>query len=332
MPITKSWELLPNSDISDRSSWRSLGNDRYAVFRARLLLVCTNDKQSRLGPVIAEHNVAPHDTITLRRKHERIISRTETISESIRFVATSRVCDQLTAKIGAELSTKVPGFSGKIQSELLTKSEYEITEEIENALTTTTSHFIQETEELEHIIMLSGAKDHRIAQLRRRYWPRRWDVYLHSYDYLELSFRRSWLWREVRDTIKRTRSGVLGWPLASLTFYEPQSDVDVCYGPIRNEIENPELLEVHLLNTAMPSSRAPREEDLEEFAKLAFPVTKAEKARAEKQKKVLAVTVAPKKKPVKKRMAKKKVAMKKTAKKKVARRKTAKKKVTRMKR
>jgi len=316
MQTNKVWELLPNSDFTKRSIWRDLGNNRYAALRARLLIVCTNGKQSRLGPAIAEYNVAPGVTITIKRRRERIISRTETISKAIRFVATSRVCDKLAAKISSELSAKLPGFSGKIQSEILAKSEYEISEEMENALTSTTSHFIQETEELEHVITLSGGKDQKIAQLRRRFWPRQWDVYLYSYDYLELSYRKSWLWGQVRATIKRAHSKILGWPLTCLIFYEPQSDVDVCYGPIQNEIENPELLEVNSLSTEMPPSRAPRLESLENLAKLAFQVKDWEKSRAAKKK---AKATAAKKKTAKRTRAKKKIETRKAVKKTVTR-------------
>jgi len=35
-------------------------------------------------------------------------------------------------------------------------------------------------------------------------------------------------------------SEILGWPLASVTFYEPQPEPDVCYHPVDDELENPE--------------------------------------------------------------------------------------------
>jgi hypothetical protein len=190
------------------------------------------------------------------------------------------VCDQLAAKVSSELSGKAPGFSGKLSSEILSKSEYEITETTEDVLGATTSHMIQETEEDEHVITLKGGNEHRVANLRRRYWPRRWKVYLHSYEYFELSYRRSWFWRQVRETIKKTGSGVLGWPLVSVVFYEPQSDVDVTYGAIADELDNPDSIEILRLADAMPRSMPPGGENLEELAKLAFPVTKEEKSKA----------------------------------------------------
>src|SRR3984893_4971722 len=280
MSVTKDLEVLPNSDLADRANWRFFGNNRYAALRARLLIVQSSGQQSRFGPVIKAYNVAPEDTIELRRRREQVISRTTTISEAIRFTTTSRVCDQLAAKVSAELSAKVAGFSGKLSSEILSKSEYEITTTAENVLNTTTSHVIQETQEEEHVITLKGGNSKRVAALRRRYWPRRWDVYLQSYEYLELSYHRTWFWRDVRDTIKKTDSGVLGWPLVSVLFHEPQSRVDVTYGPITDELANPDSIDIRMLAEPMPMSISPGEEHLEDLANLAFPVTEEEKSKA----------------------------------------------------
>jgi hypothetical protein len=312
---TKDWEVLPNSDLADRASWLSLGNDRYAALRVRLLIVRSDGQQSRFGPVVNAYNVAPEDTIELRRRREQVISRTTTISEAIRFTTTSRVCDQLATKVSSELSAKGFGFAGKLGSDILSKSEYEITRTTEEALSATTSHVIQETEEDEHVIKLEGGATDRVAELRRRYWPRRWDVFLHSYEYLELSYKRSWFWRQIRETIKKTDSGALGWPLVSIAFYEPQTGVDVCYGAVANELDNPDSIEIQELTGPMPSSTPRDGESLEELAKLAFPVTKEEKSRAaSRPKKKAAPKKAAKKAPAKK-AAKKKAAPKKAAKK-----------------
>jgi len=286
MAVAKDWEMLPNSDLRDRVNWRALGNDRFAALRARILIVRSDGKESRFGPVIRAFNVAPGNTIELRTKREQVISQTTTISDAIRFTTTSRVCDQLMVKLSAELSAKVPGFSGKLGSEILSKSEYEITKTTEYQLSATTSHVIQEMEGDEHGITLTGGDSPRVEEFRRRYWPRQWDVYLHSYEYLELSYKSSWLWwGDVRKTIKKTDSGVLGWPLVSVTFFEPQLGQDVCHGPVADELTSPDAIEIRPLADAMPSALAPRAESLEDLAKLAFPVTKDEKKAASRPKK-----------------------------------------------
>lgn len=279
--MTMHWETLPSGDFLERAQWRPLGDHRYSALRVRLLFVRSNGKVSRLGPVVEEHDVEPGDTITLRRKRERIVTRTESISEAIRVASRSRFLDSLSAKIAAELGAKGLGFSGKLQTETLTRSEYELTSEVEKTLTSTTSHSIEETEGREHELVLDGrAGGRRQAQLRRRYWPRHWDVYAHSYDYLELSYRRGWFWRQVRETMKRVDGQRLGWPLIALTFYEPQPDVVVRYEPVANELENPEAFEIRALTKSMPAASPPRPDSLEAAAQVAFPVSPAEKAVA----------------------------------------------------
>jgi hypothetical protein len=102
--------------------------------------------------------------------------------------------------------------------------------------------------------------------------------YFHSYEYLELSYKRPWF--SYTRQIKKADSGVLGWPLVSIIFYEPQSGFDVCYGPVADELTNPDSIEILTLTEPMPRSIAPETEKLEDLAELAFPVTKEEKSKA----------------------------------------------------
>jgi hypothetical protein len=66
----------------------------------------------------------------------------------------------------------------------------------------------------------------------------------------------------------------------SIIFYEPQSGFDVCYGPVADELTNPDSIEILTLTEPMPRSIAPETEKLEDLAELAFPVTKEEKSKA----------------------------------------------------
>jgi hypothetical protein len=280
MSAIKSWELLPSGSLADQKHWRSVGSDRYAALRMLLLIIKSNGKVSRLGPIISEHNVSPEDTVVIRRKVEQVITYSTTLTQAIKYATTSRVGNRLSAKLAAELGAKALGFSGKLNSEILSKTEYDITSVAESVLSTETSHTIQETKEDEHNITLNGGSNLRVAQLRRRYFPRQWDFYLHSYEYLELTYKRRWIWGDVRKTIKKTESGSLGWPLVSVIFYEPQLERDVCYHPIENELENPESFEIQTPMLPMSRSTAPELDSLESLAKLAFPVTPLERSRA----------------------------------------------------
>jgi hypothetical protein len=88
-----------------------------------LLIIMSEGSESRYGSIVDGYNVAPGDTIEVRKKYEQIISRANTISEAIRYATTSPVCDQLATKVSTELAAKTLGFSGKLKSEILTKSE-----------------------------------------------------------------------------------------------------------------------------------------------------------------------------------------------------------------
>ena len=154
----------------------------------------------------------------------------------------------------------------------------------------TTAFMLQEIESNEFVITLKGQDRSREVTLRRRFWQRHYDVYLHSFDYMELSYRKVWMWKQVRDSIKQTSSGVLGIPLVSIEYYEPQNDLDVCYTKVKNELEFPDEVSVKTLETPMPRSIAPQLETLESLAKLAFPASSAEKDAAKKYRKTVSAT------------------------------------------
>jgi hypothetical protein len=326
MSISKNWEVLPASDFAVQSSWRKIGKNRFFALRARLLIVRTDGRPARDGSPTKSYPITP-DTLSLRTMRQIVLSRTDTITQAIKFSVTERVLDQLSTKISAELSGKVPGFSGKLGSSIMAKSEYEITKSTESSLSSTTSFMFQQTQEEELVMGFTKSDIPRTAYLRRRYWPRRWNIYLHSYEALELEYKRTWFWRRVRETIKSADLQVVGWPLASVLFYEPQDDHVVSFeDPVPDQLETPETIEVQGLTDAMPSGAAPQLEALSELAKLAFPTTKEEKAKAGQRKKLVGVAV---KKAAKKAAAKKAVARrahaKKAAKKAPARKTAAKK-------
>lgn len=84
------WFVLPLSDLAERSTWHSLDGDRYAALRV-FILATKSRGASRLGPGVAEHNVAPNDTIVVEQSHERIESHEQAITTSIQASVVSRV-------------------------------------------------------------------------------------------------------------------------------------------------------------------------------------------------------------------------------------------------
>jgi hypothetical protein len=300
----------------------------------RLLIVSRSGKQSRDGPVVSEHEVAPGNTIKVRVHRQRVVTRTSTISDALREATAQRILDALSTTVSAELKAKAAGISGSVKTGMTAKSEQEVTRQVERTLTVQTSHSVEDLEGQEHEIELSGvgaAADRRV-QLRRRYWPKHWEIYLHSFDYLELSYRERWLWSDIRKTMKAVHGQELKIPLVSLTFYEPQADLVVSHQVVANELENPDGFEVNALTTVMPEAAAPRLLSLEEAAKLAFPTSRAEKKAAKTHKGPahgLALASKKKRGGVAKAKAAKKQVGRKAPKRAAAKRKAPKKKVAR---
>jgi hypothetical protein len=278
MGANKSWDLVPDLDYSDRANWLRLGKDRYAALRLRLLVVRSDPQESRLGPKLASHTVGPDHEVSIKVRRVRVRTLTAEILQAVKFTTASRLLSQVAAKITAKIAGKTPLHSAEFGSELLSKSEYEISKSTEETLSTKNSYSLEETDEEEHTITFKAVDREKVADLRRRFWPRRYEFYLHSYDYLELSYMKGWFSDDVKVTKIERR--VLGWPLASVIFYEPQSDLDVTYGQIDDVLEEPDGILVQELTAEMPSSRAPQLDQLEDLAKLAFPTSPEDRRRA----------------------------------------------------
>lgn len=273
--ITKTWDVLPAKDLTVQLNWQKSG-DSYSAIRARLLIVRRELDESRDGNVKESHPVSV-DAIEIETAHQTVTVFTDTMTAGLRFAVSQRVLNQLSSRVTSELGAKVPGFSGKLGSELLAKAEYEFTETTEESFSSTKSFQITESEEKKHTITLNPGEA-REAKLRLRYWPRRWDVYLHSFDAIEFMYRKPWLRRQMRKTMKIAEAQVLGWPLFSMTYYEPQANLVVTYGPVANELTEPDEVKISALVEPMPRVIAPQLRSLSDLAKLAFPVTKQEKA------------------------------------------------------
>lgn len=331
MPNSVHWEILPGTDLASIDNWRKVAKDRYFASRVQLMIVKRELDGHRDGNVIASHPVSK-DTIEIGVKRQLITSRTDTIQAALRFSTTERVLDQLSAKISSELSVKAPGYSGKLGSSIMSKEEYELTRTTETSLGWTSSFFMQESTEKEHKITLNPGDAERTANLRIRYLPRRWDVYLYSYEALELTYEREvpFVWNRIRKTMKTAELDIVGWPLVSILYWEPQTEQVVTYDPVPDPIEFPDAIKVEQPVDPMPEFRPVPIKSLEALAKLAFPTTKEEKAKAkEYERPLVPVKRAPAKKAAKKAYAKKGVERKASAKRAVAHKAAVKKAVAR---
>jgi hypothetical protein len=278
MSANKIWESVPDLDYSDRTNWLLVGKNRYAAIRLRLLVVRSDPQESRLGPKLASHTVGPDHEVSIKVRRVTVKTTTAEILQAVKFTTASRLLSQIAAKVTAKIASKTPLHSAEFGTELLSKAEYEVTKSTEETLSIQASHSIEETREEEHTIIFKASDRQKIADLRRRYWPRRYDFYLYSYDYIELSYMKGWLWDDVKTT--KIERKVLGWLLTSVIFHEPQPDLDVTYGQIDDVLDEPDGILVQELTAEMPNSKGPQMEQLEGLAKLAFPTSQSDRRRA----------------------------------------------------
>lgn len=279
MSTQKFWEALPHGDFANQGHWRPLGDNRFAALRATILVIATSGKDSRLGEIVESHPLGPNEDITIRTREIRSVTNTDTIKSGLRHAVTSRVCDQLATKVSSEIGAKIPGFNGKIASEVDAQTEQELITTAERTYEGSASHTLQETIEKEFTLTLKGAQEPRTAHLRKRYWRHTWDAYLHSYDYLELEYKKHLVWPDVRKTMKQGSSETLMLPLFRIEFFEPQANINISYDGAE-ELEDPYAIRVLPSPPVVTTAKPPNLSSLEDSAKLAFPVTRAEKKAA----------------------------------------------------
>ena len=90
MSISKNWEVLPASDFAVQSSWRKIGKNRFFALRTRLLIVRTDGRPARDGSPTKSYPITP-DTLSLRTMRQIVLSRTDTITQAIKFSVTMPV-------------------------------------------------------------------------------------------------------------------------------------------------------------------------------------------------------------------------------------------------
>jgi hypothetical protein len=282
METKNTWLIVPWQNYREPSSWRTVAPDTHGAIRVLVLIRESRGDKPRLGTVQEQYTVAPNDKVELEQSHERIVSGEESITEGIKYSVLSKLCDTLTSKTSAQFGSSMLFMPAKIGQELQASATQELTHGIERTVGTTASFRIEVTDRARHTIALSGGTETRVASLRRRYWPRYWDIYVHSWEYLEIVHKRNWTLFKIRQEAQRVSPQVLGWPVCRLTFFDPQPNMDITYGDIADELVNPETVVVSPLADAMPALQPPQLPDLQRAAALAFPGTKVERAAVRK--------------------------------------------------
>lgn len=330
------WIAVPEShQLTEKSRWADLGNNKFAALR-HLILVVEQNTVVKNGPLSDQVEWPVNSEYIHQHRKKNIIKYTAGINESISAAVTRKLSTEVIAKVNAGLNTgKI--LSATLASELQTKVNSELTESLNQGLTFTKTFETQEETEITETLKFTVPKatdNHatRKVNIYNKVKETRWDIYLHSSEYLQLEYQKRWYWKDVRNTIQAD-SAFLKQPLFSIVFYEPVPSPSYCFDDYQPEVAAVSEITTQALNTACPSRTAPALESLENLARLAFPVSKKERKNAVKRASPAgldnthsAYKTLPRKKAAKKAAPKKKVA-KKAAPKKMMRRKASPKKI-----
>jgi hypothetical protein len=280
------WDFLPATDFSNPANWKRLGDDRFYALRLRLRGIKSRPNAVRWGPIVGRYPVGPGFKLTRSFKIALSETSSEMIQHTIGLVTTARVVAQMSAKIAAKIAAKTPFSSAELGAELLSKEEYDISESAQETFNTQVGRTISRTREVTTTIAYEISPEYRLEETRYLYQPERIDVYAHSYEYIEFSYRASIrnLLRKKRYEIKNFGIKKLGWPLAAIIYYQPQTEPVPSPPHVENELTNPNTIDVDTLDIPMPTGR-PEEEDetLDELWRIAFPEDSAERRLASKR-------------------------------------------------
>jgi hypothetical protein len=274
------WDRLPKAEFSSRVDWTDIGDGVFAATRVNLMIVKRDGAESRLGPPLQSFNVGNGIERTIRIRRQKVSSSSGTIVRSVNSATTEHVLAQMTAKLSSEIGVGTPLASVKIGAEMFAREDMEITEKVEQSLAATQAFSTEETEEEEDALRIGGEAAAR-ADLRMRYWPRTQDFYIHSVEFIRIRVTNGWF-RSGRENLESTGVRLLEIPLLSVTSYENQAMLDVCLGEVADPLEDPKAILFGQVSQPMPKETPPPMPSLEEMARIAFPVGRAEKQEAEK--------------------------------------------------
>jgi hypothetical protein len=269
-----------------RSGWRKSKNDMYAAVQSLIVAVRRRDKGPLRGPPVWVKNFPAGSEFSIQDKKALVTKRIGELQVSIQETATTKFAGEILTKVIAEV-----GFTGalptaKTLGELQAKAGVELSESVQTRLAHKRSFELDTSREITSSTTYRPSGGRPKGKPGRllfylELWPWRWDFYVYRVQYLQLQYKSSWLWRDVRETISETHID-LREPLFRLRFYEPQEDysfTDEDYIP-DVALEDVHAIKVEALHDPMPDVPRPIGPTLQDLARIAFPVTKAEKETA----------------------------------------------------
>ena len=330
--------------LFDRKNWHKSENNRYSASRSHILIVHrVEDSKIYREPPYLTVNVAAGSRIDYSRKRVKVVRRTEEIANTISETLSDSISQQIASDVTAKLSAGITNIKGEIGSSLAATLNTGLVNTLNSSLSQI-STFEAEQHDEEYF----GVKE--VQSTASRYHTERtayfflglqkhfWDVYLYKQEFLSLLYRPGAFRKKKRREITTDEITSVGKPLFRLSFFQPQSNsfpslTEKAYTP---DVSSDDMDEITALSLTSPCPRTRSDPpfSMEKLAKIAFPITDAEKGDAKDARAGPTLAGAPAGKPAAKSMekakapAKKKAARKTTAKKSPAKRTTTKKKVT----
>lgn len=283
------WIQTPSdSMLSDVRGWAQIDVDKYAAIRHHLLVVERRDGNAKNGPVHKPVEWLVGTEYNMEEKITKVTKYTLSIQESITSTVTTKLSQEVLAKMGLNTGLTLTNLGAKLSTEVQSKIGTELIESLQSGLSTTKTYEVETTtEQTESVKVKVGAPDGsngtRQVFIYFKLNQLFWDVYLYRTDYLQLEYKERRLlklrWSDVRKTILAEEI-LVKKPLFRIAYYEPVSSFSWRYDEYKPEVEDGNIVLSLPLTSPCPSVNLQPDKSMEELARSAFPVSKAEKQSA----------------------------------------------------
>lgn len=280
----KDWVITPDDmTLATSSGWESLGNNRYRAVRAHILVDKYREDFSKTGPVVHEQVLPAGSEFKIEQKQIIVRKNISTFSSSIHRAVSTKISAEVAAKIGSELSFSAKGPAGKTGSEVSTKFGTEFTESLSRDFSSVKSFEIESTEEFVRSLVLK-VPEQGTAEMSKYFfylplWVWRWDLYLYKIEIVELTYRKTWYLKQIRESVHPVSYDVK-IPLAQIMFYEPLDAPSVVPGVYVPEVKDASEVLIRPVPGVCPVAINEDAMALESFVPIAFPENKVERAQS----------------------------------------------------
>ncbi|MCX6168191.1 MAG: hypothetical protein NTX65_02550 [Ignavibacteriales bacterium] len=288
--MPRSWIQTPqDSSLSDKEGWTKFGQNKYAAFRHHILVVERKENIAKNGPVIKQMDWPVNAKYKLENKKGKRANFTISIQESITSTISNKLSQEVLTKIGSSLEAGIANLKANIISELQSKFGVELITTLQNDLSATKTYsteiYVEQLEAIEFTVPdQSNSTPTRSVFAYLKLRPIVKEFYLYRTEYIQLEYKKSWIWPDVRKTLTQYDLD-LRKPLFKIVYYEPEDTISFSFDSYKPVIEEGDSVTSEELNSAFPSpARIQLNKTMEQLAKLAFPVSKKEKQSAAKEK------------------------------------------------